>query len=267
MTRARPGTPAASHPRRARPPIGAARTPFAHRPSRARAGRGVAVGYPWRMSWSAPAPELVELFEQTVATDPRIERRTLFGCPAAFLGGHLVATVFREQFVLKLGPADLTRLHEGRVPVPFEPLEGRRMRELYVVPRGVVGDRETLDEWIAAALDRVAAWPPKDGAVRRAAKAKAAASADPDALPSLGPKSREMLEQAGIGSMDRLREAGAVRAYIAVKRAGGKPSLNLLWALEGAITGRRWQDVARDDRTTLLLALEDALALPPGAYD
>lgn len=251
-----------------RPPAGRRRRD-AFRPPAARgpAGRGVALGYPSRMSWSAPAPELVELFEQAVAADPRVERRTLFGCPAAFVGGHLAATVFREQFVLKLGPADVTHLHEGRVPVPFEPLEGRRMRELYVVPRGVVSDRETLDEWIAAAIGRVAGWPPKDGAVRRAAKARAAASADPDALPNLGPKSREMLEQAGFDSMARLREAGSVRAYIAVKRAGGRPSLNLLWALEGAITGRRWQDVARDDRTTLLLALEDALALPLGAED
>ena len=220
------------------------------------------------MSGTPPAPELVELLEQAVAADARVERRTLFGCPAAFVGGHLAATVFRDQFVLKLGPSDATRLHEGRVPVPFEPLEGRRMRELYVVPRGVVGDRETLDAWIAAALDRIAAWPPKDRDARRARGAKAkAAAADPDALPNLGPRSRELLDRAGIGSMARLREAGSVRAYVAVKRAGGRPSLNLLWALEGALTGRRWQEVARDDRTTLLLALEDALALPPGAAD
>ncbi|WP_264362066.1 TfoX/Sxy family protein [Ramlibacter tataouinensis] len=38
----------------------------------------------------------------------------------------------------------------------------------------------------------------------------------------------------------------------------GRPvSLNLLWALEGAITGERWQEVARRHRTSLLLALED----------
>jgi DNA transformation protein len=216
------------------------------------------------MSWSAPAPELVALFEQTVARDARIERRTLFGCPAAFVGGHLAATVFREQFVLKLGASDLARLHEGRAPVPFEPLEGRRMRELYVVPRGVAGDRETLDEGIAAALDRVAAWPPKGGRPRGAPRARPAQSG-PDPLHGLGPRSREMLGQAGIDSIERLRELGSVRAYVAVKRAGCGPSLNLLWALEGAITGRRWQDVAREDRTTLLLALEDTLAVPLGA--
>jgi DNA transformation protein len=218
------------------------------------------------MSWSDPAPELVELFDQAVAADARVERRTLFGCPAAFVGGHLAATVFREQFVIKLGAADVARLHEGRRPVSFEPMEGRAMRELYVVPRGVVADRETLDEWIAAALDRVGAWPPKSGRPRRGNTPKAPVQGTA-ALPMLGPRSREMLELAGITTLDRVRTLGAIRAYIAVKRAGGRPSLNLLWALEGAISGKRWQDVAREDRTTLLLALEDTLAVPLGAED
>jgi len=36
-----------------------------------------------------------------------------------------------------------------------------------------------------------------------------------------------------------------------------RASLNLLWALEGALTGRPWEDVARNDRLTLLLQLEN----------
>ncbi len=33
--------------------------------------------------------------------------------------------------------------------------------------------------------------------------------------------------------------------------------VNLLWALEGALTCRRWQEVAETDRASLLMALED----------
>lgn len=66
-----------------------------------------------------------------------------------------------------------------------------------------------------------------------------------------------MLEQAGIGSEGELRALGAVAAYLAVKRRGMNASLNLLWALEGALTGRDWRVVARQDRTTLLLQLDD----------
>jgi DNA transformation protein len=45
---------------------------------------------------------------------------------------------------------------------------------------------------------------------------------------------------------------------VKVRRAGCKPSLNFLWGLESAITGEHWRDVARNHRTSLLLALDDA---------
>lgn len=77
---------------------------------------------------------------------------------------------------------------------------------------------------------------------------------------NLGPRSREMLAKAGIVSDAQLKAMGAVAAFIAVKRAGGKPSLNLLWALEGAITNRDWKEVAREDRSSLLTQLEAAEA-------
>lgn len=57
-------------------------------------------------------------------------------------------------------------------------------------------------------------------------------------LPNLGPKSQVMLEGAGITTVAMLRELGAVRAYVRVTQSGGKPGLNLLWALEGALSSR-----------------------------
>lgn len=76
-------------------------------------------------------------------------------------------------------------------------------------------------------------------------------------LPNLGPVSAEMLWAAGIADLARLRALGAVHAFAQVRRNQPKASLNLLWALEGALTGLPWQQVARDHRTSLLLALED----------
>src|SRR5512145_3064507 len=76
-------------------------------------------------------------------------------------------------------------------------------------------------------------------------------------LPNFGPKSQQMMAQAGILTIDQLRELGAVRAYVQVKRSWKGASLNLLWAMEGALSGRHWQDVAKHDRLRLLLELED----------
>lgn len=78
-------------------------------------------------------------------------------------------------------------------------------------------------------------------------------------LPGLGPKSQAMLEEANIRDVATLQKIGAVQAFLAVKRHDPRASLNLLWALEGALTERRWQDVAREDRARLLMALDDAM--------
>jgi DNA transformation protein len=75
-------------------------------------------------------------------------------------------------------------------------------------------------------------------------------------LPGLGPRSREMLAGAGIHTAAQLRRLGAVRAHARVRATGVSTSLNLLWALEGALTGLPWQVVAREHRLSLLLALE-----------
>lgn len=78
-------------------------------------------------------------------------------------------------------------------------------------------------------------------------------------IPNLGPRSEAMLRDAGITSLAQLRAMGSVAAYARVKASGADASLNLLWALEGAITGLPWTTVAREHRTSLLMALEDHL--------
>lgn len=65
-----------------------------------------------------------------------------------------------------------------------------------------------------------------------------------------------MLEAAGITTHAQLQALGSVRAYSRVKASGANASLNLLWALEGALSGLSWQEVAREHRLSLLLALE-----------
>jgi DNA transformation protein and related proteins len=75
-------------------------------------------------------------------------------------------------------------------------------------------------------------------------------------LPGLGPRSQAMLAGAGIKTVAQLKRLGSVRAYAKVKATGANASLNLLWAMEGALTGLPWQVVAKEHRLSLLLALE-----------
>ncbi|MCC6504411.1 MAG: TfoX/Sxy family protein [Aquimonas sp.] len=82
-------------------------------------------------------------------------------------------------------------------------------------------------------------------------------------LSNVGPKSAAWLRQVGIRTQDELVAAGAVGAFMKVKRAGFKPSLNLLYALEGALLGCHWQQVPEARRAQMCAEVEELTALLP----
>lgn len=83
-------------------------------------------------------------------------------------------------------------------------------------------------------------------------------------LRNIGPKSAAWLRQVGLRTREDLEAAGPVEAFTKVKRAGFKPSLNMLYALEGALQDCHWQEVPEARRTELVAAVEAATAgLPP----
>jgi len=82
-------------------------------------------------------------------------------------------------------------------------------------------------------------------------------------LRNIGPKSAAWLRQVGLRSLEDVAAIGAVDAYMKVRRAGFKPSLNLLYSLEGALQDCHWQEVTEPRRTQLVQAAEAAIALLP----
>jgi DNA transformation protein len=69
------------------------------------------------------------------------------------------------------------------------------------------------------------------------------------ALRSLGPKSALILAEAGIRTIDELREIGAVKAYLRAKTLYPKKvSFNLLWGLAAGLEGRDWRDLTADEK-------------------
>ena len=80
---------------------------------------------------------------------------------------------------------------------------------------------------------------------------------------NIGPKSAAWLRQVGLRTHEDIATAGAVDAFMRVKRAGFRPSLNLLYSLEGALTDCHWQEVPEARRLVLVAELEAATALLP----
>jgi hypothetical protein len=81
-------------------------------------------------------------------------------------------------------------------------------------------------------------------------------------LRNLGVRSEQLLAGIGIRTAEELRRRGAVQSYVDLKRARGQASLNLLWALAGALEpwpeGTHWREISRGEaRLSLLLAVED----------
>ena len=79
---------------------------------------------------------------------------------------------------------------------------------------------------------------------------------------SVGPKSVAWLRQVGVRTHEDLVQVGAVAAFVKCKRAGFRPSLNMLYALEGALLGCHWQKVPEARRAELLAEAQIA-QIPP----
>ena len=85
-----------------------------------------------------------------------------------------------------------------------------------------------------------------------------------DKLLNIGPKSAAWLRQVGVRTLEDLQRLGAMAVFMKVKRAGFRPSLNLLYALAGAEQGRHWATLTADEKNALVVeatALSDAVDL------
>jgi hypothetical protein len=85
-----------------------------------------------------------------------------------------------------------------------------------------------------------------------------------DKLLNIGPKSAAWLRQVGVRTHDDLKALGAVGVFLKVKRAGFRPSLNLLYALAGAELGCHWTELTSEHKQAMVLevtAYDDQQAL------
>lgn len=82
--------------------------------------------------------------------------------------------------------------------------------------------------------------------------------APPPKIRNVGPKSAAWLRQVGVRTLDDLRGVGVVETFMKVKRAGFRPSLNLLYAMQGALDDCHWADLSEDVKASLVLAAEGA---------
>ena len=128
-------------------------------------------GEPIFMAWKKSPDWLVERFTQVVP--PGIQRRPMFGYPAAFVQGNMAFGLFEEHLVMRVGEQDLLELRNHGAE-PFSPMPGRPMKGLVTVPDDVTKDEHELKRWVLRALTFAAALPAKGGKNRPAVVLKKA---------------------------------------------------------------------------------------------
>lgn len=113
-----------------------------------------------RPTWAKAPPDLVAAFDTAMTQIPGIERRPMFGYPAAFANGHLVTGLFQDRWMVRL-PDDALAELTAAGGAAFEPMSGRPMRGYLTFPPDVVADPAALRPWLDRALAHVLAMPPK----------------------------------------------------------------------------------------------------------
>lgn len=106
-------------------------------------------------------PELIDRFGMILERFPELERRKMFGYPAAFVAaGHMVTGLHGSSWIVRLGEDDQALLRQAG-GADFEPMPGRPMRGFLSLTNDIVEDDESVVAWIARAQAHAASLPPK----------------------------------------------------------------------------------------------------------
>jgi TfoX/Sxy family transcriptional regulator of competence genes len=111
------------------------------------------------IEWTKSPVWLVEAFDAALPREASIERRKMFGYPAAFVRGNMATGLFKEHLIVRLPEERRLELLAEPGSTPFEPMPGRPMREYVVVSPALVSDAQTLRRWIGEAAAYAASLP------------------------------------------------------------------------------------------------------------
>jgi hypothetical protein len=111
-------------------------------------------------TFSKSPPELVERFRAVLADYPDAKQKPMFGFPAAFVGGNLATSLFRDRWVVRLPAAEIDEARAAGAG-EFEPMAGRPMKGFVTLPPRDVEDEAALRGWVERGLAAAGALPPK----------------------------------------------------------------------------------------------------------
>ena len=113
------------------------------------------------MKWP-PAPAAnVAAFTRATARLRGVESRKMFGYPAVFVNGNMIAGLVRDRMVIRLDAVDRERFLALPGATPFVAMKGRVMKQWAVVPPTMLKRPAALRGWLSRALAHGRTLPPK----------------------------------------------------------------------------------------------------------
>lgn len=165
--------------------------------------------------------------------------RNMFGGVGLYSEGLFFGLIARDVLYLKVDDSN-RGAYETHGSEPFRPYDDRpHTMSYYEVPVEVLEKSKQAAEWAARSLEIARRQPKK----KRKKKGAARSSGGLTDLRNIGPKSAASLREAGVKSREDLERLGSVGAWRRVRDQNGGSSLNLLYALEGALLDVRWDEL------------------------
>jgi DNA transformation protein and related proteins len=145
---------------------------------------------------------------------------------------------------------------DGKLPVKAADATQKLKIEKVSMSRGVV------DDFTTRFIDAAALNVKPEARLRPVQYAASDGEVALSDMRGLGPASLRMLVAIGVTSPKQLRAADPFELYAAIKKNKNGTSVNLLYALIGAVENRDWREVARTEKTRILLRLDDSGIAP-----
>ncbi|ATC57346.1 TfoX/Sxy family DNA transformation protein [Vibrio anguillarum] len=186
----------------------------------------------------------MRLFEQL----GRVKSRSMFGGFGIFVDDTMFALVVNDKLHIRADDLSTSRFKEqGYEPYIYKKRGFPVVTKYFALPNNCWENPSLILRDAAVALEIAKQ--------EREVQAQTKPERLKD-LPNLRLATERMLKKAGIESVTDLHTKGALEAYKAIQQTHSSSiSLELLWALEGAIEGKHWSVIPQSRRDELAKSL------------
>lgn len=171
-----------------------------------------------------------------------VHARAMFGGSGLYLEGVFFGLIANGTLYFRVDDASRGSF-ESAGSHAFQPFPDKPpMGTYWSVPDRVQHSRDELRAWTLRALEAARARDAgqrKKAASRKAGSTRSASKRAPK-IPGIGPVSSRWLADVGVKDIADLERRGSVATFRAVRAREQRVSANLLYALEGALLGLRW---------------------------